>query len=189
MTITPARLALLFLGGGLLAFAAWNWFLPRARYSTSNPAPNAVLSQLPDTLSVQFTDDLGTESTLALVSTITLSASGEKVYGDGKRSTASGPSLDSRRALSIKLDPDLPNGLYWVSWSTVAAHGGAKSFGNFCFSVGMPIPEGVTRDRQSAVVQHDYRYRDQRAVFVGGAVLIGIALILPHFIGQRSTYQ
>lgn len=184
MTVTPARLALLVIGGGLLAFAAWNWLLPRARYSTSNPAANAVLTQPPETVSVQFTDALGTESTLAVVSTITLSPTGEKVYGDGKRFTASGPSLDSRRALSIKLDPDLANGLYWVSWSTVAARGGAKSFGNFCFSVGMPIPDGVTRDRENAVVEHDYRYRDQRAVFAGGVLLVGIALILPHFIGR-----
>jgi len=184
MTGKPARLAFLIIGGVLLLFAAWNFLVPRPHYSTSTPAPSTVLSTMPDAVSVQFTGDLAPESSISVVSTVTVSASGEKAYGDGKRFTATRGA--DARTLNVGLDSDLPNGLYWVSWSAVAARGRAKRFGNFCFSVGMPIPEGATRDRQGAVVEHDYQYREQRAVLVGGFLLVVLGLIIPLFSDSRG---
>jgi methionine-rich copper-binding protein CopC len=181
MNAKPARLILLVIGSVLLLFAAWNWLVPRPRYLSSTPSPNSVLTTMPTTVSLEFSDPLDRESTLAVASTITLSAEGQEVYGDGKRFTAAGPSAGHGRILSVALDPNLPKGFYWVSWSAVAARGKAKSFGDFCFSVGMPIPESIARDRRSAVVEHDYRYRDQRAMVVGGFLLIALGLLLPHF--------
>src|SRR4030095_15600747 len=102
----PARLAFLIIGGVLLLFAAWNFLVPRPHYSTSTPAPSTVLSTMPDAVSVQFTGALAPESSISVVSTVTVSASGDKVYGDGKRFTATRGA--DARTLNVGLDSDLP---------------------------------------------------------------------------------
>ena len=187
MTVRIPQLALLILGGVLLLFAAVNWLLPRARYSSSSPQPNAVLTTMPEAVTIEFTNELHRASIVAVASTVTLSSQGDKVYGDRKRFSAHASNDNHSRTVTVPLDRNLPNGLYWVNWSTVAARGKAGSFGDFCFTVGMPIPEDVTRDRPAVVVEHDSRYRDQRAVLVGGFLLVGIGMLLPLFSGERST--
>src|SRR4029450_3549676 len=123
MTVRIPQLALLILGGVLLLFAAVNWLLPRARYSTSSPQPNAVLTTMPEAVTIEFTNELHRESIVAVASTVTVSSHGHKVFGDRKRFSAH-PSNDNRsRTVTVPLDRNLPNGLDWVNWSTVASRG------------------------------------------------------------------
>ena len=142
---------------------------------------------MPDALTIEFTNELHHESTVAVASTITVSPDGEKVYGDGKLFKAAAQSNNRSRSITVPLDPNLPNGLYWVKWSTVAARAKARSFGDSCFTVGMPIPEDIIRDRPTAVVEHNSGYRDQRAVLAGGILLLALGITLPFLSGQPST--
>ena len=176
------RLALLSLGIALLLFGMWNWLTPRARYLSSNPQANAVIAASPSLVDIQFSEELDRESTISVSSTITLSAQGEKIYGDGKRFTANGPSLEdaNRRTLSVIMDRDLPKGLYWVQWTAIAARSKSQRSGRFCFGVGMSIPDHIIRDMPEAIYERDYRFREHRAVLLGGVLLVGLGFVLPH---------
>jgi methionine-rich copper-binding protein CopC len=180
MKLKVAQLSLLVFGVVLLSFAFWNWLVPRPHFITSNPQPGAVLNASPSEVVIQFTEDLAPGSTASVASTITLSATGERVFGDGKRFVGQGPGLEDRerQALRIRLDSDLPKGLYWVQWTAVAAHGGAKRSGRYCYAVGLNIPEDIVRDMPGGFFERDYRYRDNRAVLAGGILLVGLGLLL-----------
>lgn len=176
------KLALLSSGIALLLFGMWNCVIPRARYLTSNPQANAVIATSPSLVDIQFSEELDRESIISVGSTITLSAQGEKTYGDGKRFTAKGPSREdaNRRNLSVSLDRDLPKGLYWVQWTAIAARSKSQRSGRFCFGVGMSIPDHIIRDMPEAIYERDYRFREHRAVLLGGVLLVGLGFLLPH---------
>ena len=180
MKLKVAQLSLLVLGVVLLSFAFWNWLVPRAHFATSNPQPGAVLSASPSEVVIQFTEELASGSTASVASTITVSATGEKVFGDGKRFVGQGPRLEDRerQALHIPLDSDLPKGLYWVQWTAIAARGGGQRSGRYCYAVGMNIPEDIVRDTPGGFYERDYRYRDNRAFLAGGILLVGLGLLL-----------
>lgn len=180
MKLRIAQLSLLVLGVVLLSFALWNWLVPRARFVTSNPQPAAVLNASPSEVVIQFTDELARESTASVASTITLSTTGERIFGDGKRFVDQGPDVEDRdrRTLRVRLDPDLPKGLYWVQWNTVAARGRAQRSGRYCYAVGMNIPADIIRDMPGGFFERDYRYRDNRAFLAGGILLVGLGLLL-----------
>jgi methionine-rich copper-binding protein CopC len=181
------RVLLLFFGCIMLLFGLYDLLTPRARYVNSSPTPGAELAALPASVTVSFSDELALESTIAVTSTITLSAFGEKVYSDGKKFTAAGPdpSDPQHRTLRAVLEPGLPHGLYWVEWTAVAARGKSKRFGRFCFGVGMPVPPHITRDGASGLWERDYRWRGNRATLLGGVLLIGLGALLPRMMRAR----
>lgn len=176
------RIALLSFGFALLLFGMWNWLLPRARYLNSNPRPNEVVASSPPVVAIDFSEDLDRESTISVASTITVGPEGEMIYGDGKRFTGKGPGLEDgkSRSLSVGLDGGLPNGLYWVQWTAIAARGRSQRSGRFCFGVGMNVPDHIKRDMPDAITERDSGYRRQRAVILGGVLLVGLGFILPH---------
>ena len=181
------KIALLSSGFALLLFGMWNWLIPRARYLSSSPGMNAVVATSPSVVAIDFSEELARESTISVASTITLAPDGEKIYGDGKRFTAKGPGAEGTnpRSLSVSLDRDLPNGLYWVQWTAIAARGRSQRSGRFCFGVGMSVPDDTLRDMPDAVYERDYRFRDHRAVVLSGVLLVGLGLLLPHL---RSSH-
>jgi len=175
-----APLLLLVLGVLLLSFALWNWLVPRAHFVSSTPQPGAVLNDSPSEIVIQFSDDLAEESTASVASTITVSTTGNREFGDGKRFFGQGPRLEDRerRAIHIRLDPNLPKGLYWVQWTAIAGRGGAQRSGRYCYAVGMKIPQDIVRDEPNGFFERDYRYRNNRAVLAGGILLVGLGLLL-----------
>ena len=181
------RASLLSLG----AFSLFCWSVyhlaPRARYVTANPPPGAILTTSPDNVSISFSDELTHDSEISVASTITLSPAGEILYGDGKAFTAAGPdSHDSQhQTLRVNLDPGLAKGLYWVKWRTTAVRGGAQRYGRFCFAVGMPIPDHITREMPGGFREENPRFRDYRAVILGGIFLLAFGAALPYIPWRR----
>lgn len=181
------RVVLLFFGSIMLLFGVYDLVVPRARYVNSSPTPGAELVALPASLSVSFSDELAPESSIGVVSTITLSTSGEKVYSDGRKFTVAGPDPGDpqHRTLRAALEPGLPGGLYWVEWTAVAARGKSKRFGRFCFGAGMPVPPEITRDGAGALWERDYKWRGNRAALIGGVLLMALGALLPRKIRAR----
>ena len=176
------RALLLFCGSLMLLFGVWHLLAPSAQYVTSNPGPGSVLALPPQQVSIIFTEELASESTITVTSTIRLSPSGEQVYSDGDRFVSSGPDASDpqRRTLRVELDPNLPAGLYWVQWKAVAARGKAERFGTLCFGVGMLVPDHITRDMPGAFREHDSQRRRRRAALLGGLLLIALGGLFPH---------
>jgi methionine-rich copper-binding protein CopC len=182
MTLKLAtRIALLLSGFALLLFGTWSWLIPRARYLSSNPRASEVVATGPTVVAIDFSEALDRESTISVASTITVGPNGERIYGDGKRFTAKGPSQEGAnpRSLTVGLDRGLPNGLYWVQWTAISARWRSQRSGRFCFGVGMSIPDDVIRDMPGAIYERDYRYREHRAMLLGGVLLVGLGLFLP----------
>ena len=181
------RVLLFFFGCIMLLFGVYDLVVPRARYVSSSPAPGAELAALPASVTVSFSDELAPESTIGVVSTITLSPSAEKVYSDGKKFTAAGPdpSDPQHRTLRAALESGLPPGLYWVEWTAVSASGKSKRFGRFCFGAGMPVPPDIRPDGAGALWERDYKWRGNRAALLGGILLIGMGALLPRMMRAR----
>ncbi|HEU5236394.1 MAG TPA: copper resistance protein CopC [Pyrinomonadaceae bacterium] len=181
------RAAFLVLGAVILLCWGVYRLVPRARYVSSNPQAGAVLTVPPETVSISFSNELTVDSEISVASTITLSPSGESLYGEGKVFAASGPDSHDpqNKTLRVNLDPGLAKGLYWVKWRTTAARGGAQRYGNFCFSAGMPIPTSITRDRPGGFREENPRFRDYRAVLLAGIILLTFCVALPYLPWRR----
>ena len=179
------RASLLLIGFVLLCAGAWDKLVPRARYESSSPAPGAVLDHVPESVTIQFSDDLDQSSEISVASTITLKSNGEAIFEDGKRLVAHGPSVESPKALKVAMPSDNGKGLYWVRWRAVASRGKATRFGLLCFGVGMPIPEHVTRDMPGALSERNFRERSHRAVLLGGVLLVALGLLFPLVSRQK----
>jgi len=181
------RASLLSLGAlSLFCWAVYH-LVPRARYVASNPQPGAILQTPPDNVSISFSNELTRNSEISVTSTITLSPSGEALYGNGKVFTATGPDSHDplRQTLRVDLDSRLAKGFYWVKWRTTATRGGAQRYGTFCFAVGMPIPDNITRQSPGGFREESPRFRDYRAVLLGGLCLLAFGVALPYIPGRR----
>lgn len=114
----------------LLAGLLWAWVQPVFAHAVpefSNPAPNALLDELPDNLIIQFNEPI-----VANLSRIDLlTHSGEAV--------ATGPLqlIDANgRTAAISL-PDLEQGAYLVSWQVLSGVDGHTTSGTFSFGYGV----------------------------------------------------
>ncbi|HSE21905.1 MAG TPA: copper resistance protein CopC [Pyrinomonadaceae bacterium] len=179
------RAVLIFIGSVLLVFGTWDKLRPRGRYESSSPKPGSVLSRAPELVTIQFSDALDWESELSVVSTITLEPNGEAIFEDGEPVIVHGPSPENPRALNILMPSDKRPGLYWVRWRVVTARGKAARFGSFCFGVGMPIPEHITRETPGGFSERDERERSYRAVLLGGLLLVVLGVVFPRVSRSR----
>lgn len=181
------RTLLLLMGSGALLFGLWQQLVPRARYVSSSPAAGASLATSPTSIVVRFSNQLNMSSEMAVTSTITLSPSGEPIYGDGPRFSAKGPDPNDplRQTMRLDLSPELPRGLYWVQWTTESVRGRARSSGRLCYAVGMTVPDYITRDQPGGLLQHDYKWREHRATLLAGVLLIALGIFLPR-LGWKS---
>lgn len=126
---TVIALATLAISATLFADTA----LAHARFASSSPAPGQTVASSPASVTITFTEELAAGSTGSVAD-----ASGATV------STGATISTTARTKLSIALKPSLPNGVYKVSWHSVAADDGDKLDGSFFFGVGVPAPSTAT---------------------------------------------
>ena len=181
-----ARMLLALLGLSMLLVTITDVIAPRVRYRQSRPEPASVLAMPPAEVMVHFSGELAPESTIRVVSTVSVLPSGEWSYSGGENVVAeSGPDPNdpSRQSWRAMLRPRLPNGLYRVDWSTVTARGKTERSGCYYFGVGMSVPASVTRDLGGPVQERDiYPYYEDvtpRAVALTGVLLIALAILLP----------
>jgi copper transport protein len=118
----------------LLAGLLWAWVQPVLAHAVpefSNPAPNALLDELPDNLIIQFNEPI----VVNLSRIDLLTQAGEAV--------ATGPLqvIDANgRTAAIPL-PELDQGAYLVSWQVLSAVDGHTTSGTFAFGYGVAAAE------------------------------------------------
>ncbi len=181
-----ARVLLGLLGLAMLLGTLPDVVGPRVRYRQSRPEPASVLAAAPAEVMVHFSGELTPESTIRVVSTVSILPSGEWSYSGGTNVVAASgldPNDPSHQSLRAALQPRLPQGLYRVDWSTVPARGKTERSGCYYFGVGMSVPASVTRDlggplRERDVYPH-YEEVGPRAVAFVGVLLIALAILLP----------
>jgi LPXTG-motif cell wall-anchored protein len=102
--------------------------LAHADYVSSNPAADSQLSSAPATISVVFSEELTSDSTISVVD-----ANGAVVdRGDGKVDTSD----PERKTMVLSLKAGLGDGVYTVQWSAASADGHSEP-GSFNFAVGV----------------------------------------------------
>lgn len=178
--IVVLRVALVGWGVILLAVGGCDLLKPRASLVESTPAPGAVLEASPASVVLRFDEPLGEQAHVRVASTITLSPAQEQEFGSGPEFTANGPDPSDahRRTLRVELPPGLPGGLYWVSWRTGVTPGGGGRYGQFCYSVGMPIPESILAENPGGKSERDSRRRQRNGALVGGLIMFALAAII-----------
>ena len=121
------RRTLLFL---LLIGLLWVWVQPVFAHAVpefSNPAPNALLDELPDNLIIQFNEPI-----VANLSRIELLTQGGEAVETGPLQLID---ADGRTA-AVSL-PDLDQGAYLVSWQVLSTVDGHTTSGTFAFGYGV----------------------------------------------------
>jgi methionine-rich copper-binding protein CopC len=100
----------------------------QASFARSEPPAGATLPSAPFVLSVWFSEELVSRSTIRVADAL-----GAQVdLGDGRVDL---DDVDRKRML-VSL-PALPNGVYTVSWSTISSEDGDTQTGAFTFGVGV----------------------------------------------------
>ncbi len=179
------RILLALIGLSMLLGSIRHALVPHARYRQSRPAPASSLATPPAEVVICFSRELAPDSRIGVVSTMSILPSGERSYSGGEDVVAQSgfdPNDPSHQSLRAVLRPGLPNGLYRVDWSVVAARGKAERFGSYYFGVGMPVPDSVTRDLGGPLRERDVYDTEEvspRAVPFVGVLLIALAILLP----------
>ena len=154
-----------------------------AELESSDPAAGVVLDQAPTQVTIVFTEP----PDLAFSSVTVLNAGGQEMQ--------SGPAVagDAPRSLSVPLPPDLPDGVYTVSWTVVSSADGHPSAGSFAFGVGVdPASVGPAQTQQSSTPTPSAASVIGKAMlYIGILLSIGVALaglwtIGPGMPGRRS---
>ncbi len=180
--------AILFIFGAImLIFGLWYHLAPRSRFVDSSPAPNSVLSDSPDNVTVNFNRELSAESRMNVFSMVTLSPSGEESHKVGKVYNVNGPDPTdaSRKTLRVNVSPELPRGTYCVQW-TVHPRLGVRSHGMFYFAVGMPLPPYLAEGSPEGLYEQYGPRRRHRAMLIGSVILLLTAFFIPSRLWKRS---
>ena len=175
------RVPLVLFGLALLLLGLWDLIVPRARFGKSNPPAGASIGNPPAAVTVNFTHQLASESSIDVTSTIKLLPSGEFEYLAGK-SVVLKSAIDradpSGKSIRADLQPDLHKGLYWLNWRTTTAGWRTVNYGKTPFAVGMTVPDHITRDMDGPIWERNYQYRSRRAALIAGVVMLALALYL-----------
>lgn len=121
----------------LISFTAVPPTFAHAVPQTSTPAPNQILSESPDTISIQFN-----ESVVSSLSQIRLLTQGGDQIDVGPVTVAD----EDSRVLAVTVPP-LADGAYLVSWQVLSAVDGHTTAGTYSFGLGaapMAISSQVT---------------------------------------------
>lgn len=175
------RAVVIFFGLVLLLFGVWDLVTPRARFVESSPPAAAIIAEPPAAVILNFSNKLAPESTMDVTSTIRLLPSGEKDYLDGSSvimKSGIDPGDPGGKSMRADLRHGMHKGLYWVTWRTKSAGWRSITYGKTYFSVGMPVPEDITRDMGGAIWERHYEWRRRRGAIVGGVVMIALGLLL-----------
>lgn len=171
---------LVLIGLALLLFGVGDLLIPRARFVNSSPPAAAIVAEPPSSVIINFSNKLASESTMEVTYTIRLLPSGEMDYLNGgsvvlKSGIDAGQTGDlAGKTMRADLRPGLQKGLYWVSWRTTSAGWRTVTYGKTYFTVGMPIPDVITRDMDGAIWERNYNWRSKRGAIVGGILMIAL---------------
>jgi methionine-rich copper-binding protein CopC len=155
-------------------------FTSRAHFITSNPEPGKSLYAPLTAVTVTFSDELAPESTISIVTTVTLKPSGDLSYSGGEKvSTSSAIDIydPKHRTLKAILMLEPPNGLYRVDWTAIAAKNKAGRFGSYYYAAGMAIPDHILKEGKNSLQEEDINYFDE-INFPESAVFAGLILVL-----------
>jgi methionine-rich copper-binding protein CopC len=186
------RTFLIGLGLIMSLFGLNHIFTTRACFVSSNPQPGKSIYAPPTAVTVTFSEELTSQSTISVVSTVRLNESGEPIYSGGEKvSTSSAIDIydPQHRALKAILQLELPNGLYRVDWTVEAEKTKAQRFGSYYFAAGMDVPDHILMQGKNSLSEKDLYYSDeinlpQNAVFAG-LILVLIGLFW-NYLPKRS---
>ncbi len=127
----------------VLAGLLWVWVRPAFAHAVpefSNPAPNALLDELPENLIIQFNEPIVVD--LSRIDLLT--QAGEAVE--------TGPLqlLDADNRTAAVALPDLERGAYLVSWQVLSAVDGHTTSGTFAFGFGVAATAVATENTVTA---------------------------------------
>jgi methionine-rich copper-binding protein CopC len=117
----------------LLSLALATPAFAHAHISGATPRAGQTVATSPASVLLTFDAELGTGSTATVTD-----AAGATV------STGATIDVNVRTKMAVALKPSLPNGVYKVSWHSVAADDGDELDGTFFFGVGVPAPSTAT---------------------------------------------
>lgn len=110
---------------------------------SSSPAENESLASAPEAVTIEFTDELLTGTSARSVIDVKNSL--------GQLVSVGEATVDGRIA-STKLEPNLPNGQYQVTWS-VASADGHRIEAMYQFAIGEPVKPLVEPSEEPAAVE------------------------------------
>lgn len=109
-----------------------------AELDRSNPAADATVQGSPALVEIWFTEEIAEGSTI------------EVANATGQAAVAGAAKLDlfdpDRKHLTVELEPNLPNGVYTVTWTSISAEDSDTESGTFTFTIegsGTPVASPI----------------------------------------------
>jgi len=122
----------------MLGLASGGGVSAHAELDHSNPKAGATVKGSPAQVEIWFTEEIAEGSRI------------EVVDATGKAATAADAKLDlfdpDRKHLTVELKPNLPNGAYTVTWTSISAEDGDSDSDTFTFTIegsGTPVASPV----------------------------------------------
>lgn len=122
----------------MLGIVATGQVSAHAELDRSNPKADSIVKGSPKLVEIWFTQEITEGSKI------------EVVDGAGKSATSAEAKLDlfdpDRKHLTVELLPNLPNGAYTVTWTSVSAEDGDSESDSFTFTIegsGTPVASPV----------------------------------------------
>jgi len=116
--------------------------LAHSHLQTSTPSAGQTVATSPASVVLNFDEDLDAAASTATVT----NASGATV------STGASVDANVRTKMTVALGPALPNGVYKVSWHSVADDDKGVIDGTFFFGVGVPAPSTATVPTSAPII-------------------------------------
>lgn len=157
-------------GGLVLAIVVGLGVLPaqsvyaHANLADADPAPNSVLDDPPERLTIWFTEPL--EPTLSDIQV--LDSNGQRVDNDDSTVDPNDSAI-----MSVTLQDDLPNGTYTVGWRNLSTVDGHTIRGTFFFSVGEPLSAVPVDVADEPLLQSAAEPFMRWVVLLGGLTVLG----------------
>lgn len=122
----------------MLSVLATGQAAAHAEIDRSNPEADATVTGSPEQVEIWFSQEVGEGSSIQVVNAA------------GASATAGDAQLDlfdpDRKHMTVELAPNLPDGVYTVTWTSVSAEDGDTETGSFTFTVtgsGTPVASPV----------------------------------------------
>jgi copper transport protein len=140
--------------------------LAHAQLVASSPAAGSVLPESPDELRLVFSEPLEADF------------SSLDVYGqDGKPLIDHGGTVDpSDQFALVVADPNLPDGIYSLTWRTLSSADGHSAEGFFTFGVGNVVVEGATSGGPGHVETDAVALIGRWLTYLGLLLALGVAV-------------
>ena len=180
-----AKLVVLFVAvtvGAAALLPATGTVLAHANLARANPAPNSVLEEPPNRVSVWFTEPI--EPSLSEIRV--LNAAGSRVDDAAYLADPNEPTV-----LSVGLEP-LPNGTYTVAWKNVSTIDGHRVRGAFVFSVGEPITGAPAELPDEPLLQSPAEPVLRWLILLGALTMVGglvfdLLVLRPVLAGRQAS--